>query len=370
MKKVGIITFHASHNYGSMLQAYALQQVILNMGYQCEIINFRTERQKRFYQPFWRDSRWRLKIKAMLYPRIAWEDIRKHQLFEQFLSDKLILSKREFKTCEELKESGLDYDAYISGSDQIWNTICFDFDTVYYLNFVNKGCKIAYSPSMGPMPFQTMDKNLYPQISNWLNTYDSISVREQATAQIIKEITGVNPAVTVDPTLLLGSEEWNRLVTPQPFVKGKYILVYSPWINQELCNEALTIADKLDMPIICTTHDSFRRYHHNPRFKFCLDVGPLEFLNLIKNATMVVSASFHAVVFSIIFGVPFYAFNGMADARIFNLLTAIGLEKLAIWQSNVDLKSDAEVIRQGYKRIANYQQSSLNFLYYSLLNIK
>lgn len=365
MKKVGIITFHASHNYGSMLQAYALQQVILNMGYQCEIINFRTEGQKHFYRPFWRDSRWRLKIKALLYPRIAIDDIRKHRLFEQFLADKLILSKREFKTGEELKTIGLDYDVYISGSDQIWNTICFDFDTAYYLGFVSKGRKIAYSPSMGPVPFQTMDKSLYPQISNWLSAYDYISVREQATAQIIKELIGVNPTVTVDPTLLLGTEEWNRLVAPQPFVNGKYILVYTPWINQELCNEALTIANELDMQIICTTHDLFRRYHHNPRFRFCLDVGPLEFLNLVKNATMVVAASFHAVVFSIIFGVPFYAFNGMADARISNLLSAIELEKFAKRQSNVDLKSDSEVIRQGYKRIINYRQLSLDFLYHS-----
>ena len=217
---------------------------------------------------------------------------------------------------------------------------------------------------MGPEPSHTME--LYPQISNWLNAYDSISVREQATAQIIKEMTGVAPAVTVDPTLLLGTEEWNRLVAPQPFINGKYILVYSPFVNQELCNEALNIANELDLQIICTTHDSFRRYHHNPRFKFCLDVGPLEFLNLAKNAMLVVSASFHAVVFSIMFGVPFYAFKGMADARVANLLTVTKLERFAEWRLNADLECSSEYVKKGYKRITNYRQASLDFLTNSL----
>lgn len=365
-KKVGIITFHASHNYGSMLQAYALQQTVQKLGHECEIINFRTDRQRRLYQPFWRDSRWRLKIKALAYPRIAWEDIRKHQLFERFLSCQLVLSKQEFKTYEELVSSVSDYDVCISGSDQIWNTICSDFDMAYYLGFVRKGRKIAYAPSMGPVPSQSMNKELFPAIGKLLKDYDHISVREQATAQLIEEFAGIKSVVTVDPTLLLGMEEWNRLVTPQPLVEGKYILIYTPCANHELYNETLNIANELNLPIICTMHNSFRQYHKNPRFVFRLDIGPLEFLNLVKNATIVITASFHAVVFSMIFGVPFYAFKGMTDSRISNLLMVSGLEKFAEWEQGPNFESDVEHIKRGYRSIADYRHLSLDFLRYSI----
>ena len=364
--KVGIITFHASHNYGSMLQAYALQQTVLRLGHECEIINFRTEKQRCGYRPFWCDNHWKHMIKAFLYPILAIEDIRKHQLFENFLYSKLILSKQLYKNNEDLKFYGLDYDAYISGSDQIWNTTCFDFETVYYLDFVRKGRKIAYSPSMGPIPFQEMNKKLYSQISKWLKEYDRISVREPTTAQIVKDIAGIKPVITLDPTLLLKEEDWSKIVDVQPFVNGKYILVYTPSINKELCDEALDIANKMDIPIIYTTHDAIRYYHQNHRFKFCLDVGPLEFLNLVKNASMVVSASFHAVVFSLIFGVPFCAFKGMEDARVSNLLTMVGLEQLVEWQSGTDLKPLADMVKNGYERITDYRQSSLDFLRQSL----
>lgn len=134
MKKVGIITFHASHNYGSMLQAYALQQTILRIGHNCKIINLRTKKQRKFYRPLVFSSVWQDRIKALLFPFLAYADLRKHHLFEQFLSNKL-LTTTEIKSPELLNESALGFDIYVSGSDQIWNTCCPDYVSSFFFRF-------------------------------------------------------------------------------------------------------------------------------------------------------------------------------------------------------------------------------------------
>lgn len=160
--KVGIITFHAAHNYGSMLQAYALQQVVTSLGHDCCIINLRTPRQKRYYSPFYLKGGLRSKIKALAYPAVAVNDWRKHRLFEKFLRSYLILTPAEYSSSEQLRHASLDFDIVISGSDQIWNTCCFDHEPAYFLDFCNDAKRVAYAPSMGPDPENQVEPRLYP----------------------------------------------------------------------------------------------------------------------------------------------------------------------------------------------------------------
>ena len=161
-KTVGIITFHASHNYGSMLQAYALQQVILSLGFECEIINFRTLKQKTFYKPIWERGNIFGKFKRLLlYAPFHNKLLKKHQLFEEFLQTEFRLLKKEYATLQDLEQANLRYDYYISGSDQIWNTHCFDFDWAYFLPFVENGERIAYAPSMGPAAGDSVKSEYY-----------------------------------------------------------------------------------------------------------------------------------------------------------------------------------------------------------------
>lgn len=115
MKSVGIITFHASHNYGSMLQAYALQQTVKSLGFDCRIINLRTPVQRQFYKPFYLQDGWIKKVKAIRYPLIACADIRKHQLFEQFMLDHYLMTEVEYISSEELRNNPPIFDYYISG---------------------------------------------------------------------------------------------------------------------------------------------------------------------------------------------------------------------------------------------------------------
>ena len=159
--KIGIITFHASHNYGSMLQAYAMQTFLKNNNHNAEIINYRSTAQKRVYPKPLTISAYtsvRAILGFLLRPFRTWMLLKKWNLFENFLSSYLHLTK-EYQSLQELESESWDYEAVIAGSDQIWNTNPHDFSTVYFLPFIKNAKKIAYAPSLGPTPSKS---NLTP----------------------------------------------------------------------------------------------------------------------------------------------------------------------------------------------------------------
>ena len=199
MKKVGIITFHAAHNYGSNLQAYAMQKVVSELGCDSEIINFRTERQKDQYTPLTKRKGLKYVIKNAYFLLNYKNRKKKYDTFEKFISEKLVKSDNEYASLEDLKNADLDYDYYISGSDQIWNTAPNDADMSYFLPFVKSGKKIAYAPSFGQIG-KIKNKE---EIAKYLNDYDSLSVREENGVKLIKEMTGKDAPIVIDPTMYI-----------------------------------------------------------------------------------------------------------------------------------------------------------------------
>lgn len=360
--KTGIITFHASHNYGSMLQAYALQQTILSLGHECEIINFRTQQQKRFYRPFYRKSLLRSKVKALLYPRLAINDRRKWRLFERFLNDKYHLSAKEYSTFDQLREVKLDYDAIICGSDQIWNTLCFDHNPAFFLGFTDNAKKTAYAPSMGPMPESAVDHRFDPEIRDALQSFSHISVRESATADRIEAITGKRPPVVLDPTLLLSTADWDAIVPTKHPHPRDYIFFYSPSYDDSALEATIKLAEQWGVDIIVSQSNINKYRCRNKRIKFKTAIGPVEFLSLIRNARLVMGTSFHAVVFSILFARPFYAVGGMRDSRISTLLSATGLQQFSEQPEALNESKATAAIAAGRERLAPLRQASLHFL--------
>lgn len=333
-KRVGIITFHASHNYGSMLQAYALQQVILNMGFDCEIINFRTERQKQMYRPDFCQGGIYERFKRLIIQFSYIDQLRKKSsLFEDFLKNDLVLSDKEYTTLEDLDQETFHYDFYISGSDQIWNTRCFDFDWAYFLPFVKHGKKIAYAPSMGPYPGCHVTEDNLSRIVSLLKNYDYLSVREPRTADFIHNSFTNDILVTLDPTLLLSSKQWNDLIDTTPIIQDNYIFLYSPKSESFYPTYKLAedISKRYGIKVILSKVPKYwcdiRRWHN---FEVKADVGPKEFLNLCKNAKLICCDSFHAIAFSILLQRPFAVVNGMKDSRIANLLHLTGLQNHSI----------------------------------------
>ena len=365
-KSVGIITFHASHNYGSMLQAYALQQVILGMGFDCEIINFRTMRQKKFYMPiFWQGNGFGKIKRTLFYLPFCYRLIKKYQLFERFLHEELVLSNKEYATLEELEEAGLHYDCYISGSDQIWNTSCFDFDWAYFLPFVTKGEKMAYAPSMGPTPLNAVSEANGIQIRDLLAEYDVVSVREQKTAMRIKQFSDLDCPVMLDPSLLLPSYDWSKKAGEQPLIQGKYIFFYAPHPNMAAICAAKKLSKQLGLPVVVS--QLYGGWKNNlwvmdRNFHLYLTTGPNEFLNLCKHAVCTIGCSFHLVAFSILLHTPFFAVSGMADSRVANLLSLTRLDDKSLDLSNQQLLSLDTDFNQANQSIEEERQRSLLWL--------
>lgn len=326
--KIGIITFHAAFNYGSMLQAYAMQTFLERQGHQVEIINYRPEIQKKMYsKPLkWTDKgNIILSIKRLLFtPVDACKLYRKWYLFDSFLHKHLHLTK-EFVSLDELKENSFDIELLITGSDQIWNTNAIDFSEAYFGTFINgKAGKIAYAPSMGPSP-ETQDVNY---LKTLLQGYDAVSVREERTKHFIVD-NGMfkDVEVVLDPTMLLEGCDYDSLYGNEPLVKGEYIFYYTPGgARHEFLQIAERLGMKYNLPVIVEnsyTPGDLKRYKYIKPYSA---VGPSEFLNLVKYSKIVCGASFHLMVFAILFNKEFFCINGDIDSRLNNLMRITGNE--------------------------------------------
>lgn len=323
--KTATLTFHGSHNYGSMLQAYALQQVMTEVFGDNEIINFRSRRQKRMMRVISLRSSLGPILKDLTHILYYLPLKRKHGLFEEFLNTKLKLSDSEISI---VKKEDLDgYDIVCCGSDQIWNPGPEDFDLAYLLPYKLSAKKISYAASMGPGRSEWPDViNRFPEL---LKDFHKISVREQGTKENVEKLSGRNDiTVNCDPVFLLAKDEWINLIDQKPIIKENYIFLYTLFANSLIIDCAKALSKKHKMPVVISNytniHDLF-----SP-FRKCLRTGPLEFLNLLYNAKMVVTSSFHGTAFSTILNKPFVTVNGINDNRILNLLHLTNLESRSV----------------------------------------
>ena len=355
--RTATITFHASHNYGSMLQAYALQQIIQQLGHDNEIINLRTEQQKRLYGRI-RGPLWKEVLKMVLFPKLYLGAMRKYELFERFLAEELRLTK-EYASLEELRQAELKYDCFISGGDQIWNTTPFDFDWSFYLPFTAKK-KISYGVSMGPSSESSVTYR--ERIKSYLLAYSHIAVREEGTRRIVEQLTGKVIDITLDPVLLFSKEEWYQRYPQEPMIKGDYIFVYTPGSFAAVYPYAERLGDWFDMPVIASMPIFRNKYKH---VRNCLAVGPWEFLNLLQHTKLVVSGSYHAVIFSILFHKPFFAIAGDKDNRMRTALENNGLmERTLSWSDFEEKRSQSFQcdFTQADEYLVKAREVSMNYL--------
>ena len=370
MIKTATFTFHASHNYGSMLQAYALQQVLKReIGVENEIINLRTPAQRNVYRYPTRFPRTRREVFAYVCVLPFLSGLKKkYKLFEDFIQSEMVVSE-EFTSEGQLSDYLNKFDCLIAGSDQIWNTSCADFDWSYFLPFKNV-CKIAYAPSMGPQGRSQVNTDRYNKISKLLNEFKAISVRESGTADVISKVMGIHPEILVDPTMLLSKDEWYNLMAPFNPVDKKYIFLYHPFYSNEICNLAGEIAKITGLTVVSSNKLPTKVWAKSlvspsGRFKHSLASGPREFLRFLLDAEFVISGSFHAVVFSMLFHKPFLAYNGLTDNRMSQILRSAGLEDYSITESDY-LSALSKISEIDFSRadsyIAEERVKSINFL--------
>lgn len=333
-KKICAITFHSSYNHGSVLQAYALQQFItkeFGNYFTYNIINLRTERQKKFYDRSYTFLNIRNDLKKILFSKHKTQISERKKKYEYFINNILCLTD-EYSSMDGLVKADFDSDYYISGSDQIWNYTLLDFDWSFFLEFVERGKKISYAASFGPETLK-LDEVVKKRLKKDLSEYSNISVREAESANKIEQVLGKNIAkVHIDPTLLLGREEWSQIIGDR-IIEGDYIFLYDLKGDRNAYEISRKLSKTYNMPVVVIKENA-RMYLLYRDFVKKYDAGPTDFLNYIKYAKIVVSSSFHGNVFSIIFERPFLAVGGREDLRISNLLKLTGLEERAVSDAN------------------------------------
>lgn len=364
--KTGILTFHASHNYGSMLQAYALQTTIKKMGHECEIINLRTDVQKGLIPPeiIWKYPRATLS-KVLKHPKRTFQLQKKYNRFEKFLNNDLCCSK-ELHNTDEVSNyiSEANFDAIIVGSDQIWNVDCWDFDRSYVLDFNQKFRRIAYAPSLGSHPEKMSETNTELLKRCW-SRFDYLSTRETRGSEYVEKLTGKECTTVIDPTLLLSESDYNKLCNDDPIIKEPYLFYYTPREEKGTFVFALRYAQLYDLKIVVT--QSHQEYIGNNIIRI-LDCGPREFLNIVRHSVINIGNSFHLLAFSLIFHKEFIMLSKEEDSRMLNLLKPLKLEnQLLCPNAAIPKKFALENYNAQDAKLAEIRESSLRFLTNALL---
>lgn len=313
--KIGIITFHKPINYGSILQAWALQKVFQNNGYYSEIIDYEPQELKHLYETSIKDARGFKRIVKRMFLFRRTVDLQRKR-FDDFKKNNLSISESQFYYDSDFSGISNAYDILVSGSDQVWNTNIMDCDPVFFLPFPFAGKKIAYACSVNEGCANDRFKEDW--LRKWLNQYSFISIRETSGVDKVDSFLKNTKKIynTLDPTLLLDEHTYRSLMGDR-IVDEKYIFLYNMWTKTEGLKAAKLISKKLGLPVYTLTNqmDLIRisKYIINGIKVDLTHIGPKDFLNFIYHAKFVLTDSFHGTAFSIIFNKQFLSLNSHVD---------------------------------------------------------
>lgn len=326
--KIGILTWLHNNNYGTVLQAYALQYFLRDNSFDVTNIDYSPNSiQKTINLIKYRNSVLLFLEKKQAYKakkKCTAEEIASKELkFERFLSDKFILS-RKYKKPKELLECDNKYDLLICGSDQIWSPELLN--PVFYLNFIKETPKISYATSFGVSLIAKKHKE--EKIKKLLENYVAISVREIEGKNILEKIGFLDVALVADPTLLIERNHWN-LVAKKVECKRPYLLCYLLSDNSEYYENIQKYAKENGLLILTIPVDVASYQFGDMSLK---NAGPEEWVGAIKNAEIVCTDSYHGLIFSTIFEKKCRVFKRFQDdnrksqnSRIYYLLDVMGV---------------------------------------------
>ena len=285
--KAGIVTFHEADNFGAVLQAYALQQTLNKLGADSLFVSFSDKTEKEgTYFPAKGPT-------AVFAQKIISEGKKREQLFARFREQYMKCSKDY-----DLKDKKLinnDFDCFIAGSDQIWNFRIPGVDERFFLTFAEDKKKYSYAASFGSEEFPEKGK---AWCSEQLKSFKKISVRESSGQQIVKDLTGRDAQVSLDPTLLLSKEEWLRIVS-DPGDKPYYLLFmvkYDAALHKTAKEKAA--ADGLELRIITAA------FMPQCGFPSWSQVSVNDWVGLMAHSSGTFTNSFHGTAFSLMFERP------------------------------------------------------------------
>lgn len=314
-KSVGVITFFNYCNFGAALQSYGLSESLRKLGYRVEYIDYTCPFIARAISM---NSLRKRGLVGLVYTAAGhFFYLPRHSLFAKFRN---LIPHTPPVSPDTIASYGGRYDTYITGSDQVWSTKLTDFDKTYFLDFVKPGHrKVSYAASFGG---QTIDEDRRDEYAELLSDFDSISVREDYGRDLVRDLTGVEAAITLDPTLLLTKEEWSSIAAPRQ-KKDPYVLVYQLGFSGRVVEAARAVSRALGLKV---EYVPFPLGGAIPA-RLHLRLGPSAWLALFRDADYVVTDSYHGIIFSILFEKKFVVVAGgqHKNQRVVSLLTWLGL---------------------------------------------
>lgn len=285
--KIGILTFHRAYNYGAILQAYALQEKLKEMGAQSEIIDYLSTVKRKQNKLFTYNKKLGLKGNLLKLVKDCYRK-GKNEAFDQFMKDEMVLSESEYSSMDELVQMDQQgvYDTYIVGSDQVWNYNNTLRDSAFLLSFVSDNMKkCSYAASLGSAKF---DDEIYAQYNSELQKFRVLTVREESSIGEQGFLSENHARAVVDPTLLLKKNNYERLAHPR-ILKEKYAFMYTIAEERHLRKFAEQYCK--DNGLILVDSKKSGVFFRNP--------SPKDFLSFIQYADCVFTNSFHGTALSI-----------------------------------------------------------------------
>ncbi len=383
MKKTAIVSCYFQPNYGSMLQAYATQKALDLLGVENETIcidGLKQKINKRKYRYYLkqitkrevRNEKLKFVKKSLICKansKLKNGMIERNACFKKFAESNFKLSER-YNAFDELSNACVsNYSSVLVGSDQLWlpSNIYADY---YTLNFVPDGVrKISYATSFGTSELPKWQESF---AAEFLKRIECLSVREKSGQALVKELTGRHPEIVCDPTLLFDAEEWLDIQSKNKLIDDPYIFCYFLGENPKHRQFVMNLKNLTGVKIVTLPHiDSYVKADEKFGDMQLYNVGPGEFVNLIRNAEFVCTDSFHASVFSILNKKKFFTFMRFSNktkmstnSRITSLLGIFGLEDRLIkgTEDPKDYMNKEIDYTEVYKKLYEFREHSIIFL--------
>lgn len=351
--KIGIVTYHRTLNYGAVMQTLATRFVLQEMGHDVYYVDYWPDYHKKLYDyfSFRLFIKHCLKLKIYSYLRLCIWGKRRYENFDLFFK------KFVYPYCLPIEDS---YDVVIYGSDQIWRKqkALGTYNQFYFgVNNIKTNRHISYAASMGILPDNDIDKE---KVKTLVSHLEKVSVREEGLRQLLLSLGIENVSLSLDPTLLLDSNEWDKHLPTETYHGEKYVLVYIMGSNPFDLKEIKKFADSKGLKTLILLGNAKTKETETN----ITSASPYDFIRLIKNADYVFSASFHGLAFSIIYEKLFFTSFNINAGRAESLLEQLGI-KGRLLPPNTSIPEDIGPIDypEVRRKLELLKENSIKYLY-------
>lgn len=366
-KRLCVVTWGGSNNYGTVLQGLALVQTIQAMGYE---VFFYSK-----YQKFKRTYRYYIKrfLISIGFKCLEDNNTKKYKMIAEFR--KQYHNEVFFNNQKELHNFINTIDVFVTGSDQIWNTY-FRYDPFYFLDFVGNHKRIAYSSSIGTDSVKDEYKSI---VRNHLMRFAHIGVREGEGVKVLSQLTGrLDIKHVLDPVYLLTAEQWTSYANQAPnankYITGNYIMCYFVGNNEEYHKQLEMVEATYGIHTIINVSAHYYPHFLHPGTVLYNEGHPFDFIYFIQHASVVCTDSFHATSFSLILSKDFVLFKRFSDddkasqnSRVMDILNYFGVNYKLFshenheWHKGIDYNVVQKTLDRDRKECLDFLKNSIEY---------